>query len=66
MNSNEMQKRAEALCKIMWDQQKADDLFKQAIEIVDRAIGGNLNRDHVRTLGVTNKILEEFASKRKV
>jgi hypothetical protein len=60
MNSNNMRKRAENFVSALYEAQQAEDLFVKAIEIVDRATSRNLARDHVRTTGVTNKILKEF------
>lgn len=60
MNSHEMGRRAEKLMAALWTNNAADALFDQAIKVVDQATGQNLDRDHVRTIGVTNAILSQF------
>lgn len=60
MNSREMARRADALSSVLWDSAKADKLFQDAVALIDRATGGNLERDRVRTIGVTNNILTAF------
>ena len=60
MNSHEMGRRADKLIKALWDNDAADNLFGKAIAVVNLATGENLDRDHVRTIGVTNAILAEF------
>ena len=60
LNSNDMKKRSLNFVETLYDNQKADELFAKAVEIVDHATGDNLARDHVRTIGVTNNILSAF------
>lgn len=60
MNSNEMGRRAEKLIQALWDADQAEKLFITAVDVVDKATGSNLDRDHVRTIGVTNAILAHF------
>lgn len=60
LNSREMGRRAENLSEALWDSERADALFSKAVEIVDRATEGNLDRDHVRTISVRNNILSAF------
>ena len=60
MNSHEMGRRAEKLSAALWDAEKADDLFNKAVKVIDEATGGNLERDHVRTIGIRNNILTHF------
>jgi hypothetical protein len=59
-NANDTKKRAQSFVEALYDNEQADTLFAKAVEIVDRATGNNLARDHVRTIGVTNAILTEF------
>jgi hypothetical protein len=58
MNSHEMGRRCEGMMKQLWTD--ADGILVAAVEIVDRASEGSLNRDHIRTQPVTNAILEGF------
>jgi hypothetical protein len=58
LNSNEMAKRSEAMIQKLW--KNADDVLMAAIEVVDKAVGGNWDRDHVRTQPTTEKILANF------
>lgn len=62
MNSHDMGRRAEFLIKSLWDFSRVDDLFANAVKVVEKAAGGNLDGDHVRTIGVTNSIISEFRS----
>ena len=60
MNAHEMGRRADRLLAELWNTASADDLFMRALKAIDDATGGNLERDHVRTLSVRNNILSQF------
>ena len=57
-----MGRRAEKLIQALWDTEKADQLFANAVAAVDMATGNNFDRDHVRTVGVTNAIIAQYRS----
>ena len=59
-NSREVARQAEAFLAELSQPTKADELFEKALGAVDQATGGNFERDHVRTVGVTENILEYF------
>jgi len=59
-NSHEMERRAEAAVKALWDPGTALELFAKALLIMDEVTGGNYERDHVRTEVITNAILAKF------
>jgi hypothetical protein len=58
MNSHEMERRCAAMMKQIW--RDADGLLLKAVDVVDRATNGDLNRDHIRTERVTEAILTRF------
>lgn len=51
---------AEKFLAALADPAQADPLFAEARAAIDRATSGNLDRDHVRTVGVTENILAYF------
>ena len=59
-NSRELGRQADAFSAELGDSAQADVLFEKALKAVDHATGGNFERDHVRTVGVTENILEYF------
>jgi hypothetical protein len=63
-NSRAEAQRAETFVAHLADPAKAEPLFAKAKAAIDVATDGNLNRDHVRTVGVTEKILDHFGRKK--
>jgi hypothetical protein len=65
MNSREMEQRAIKVRDALWaDDGAVQELFIKASEVVERAVQPiGFERDHVRTIGVTNKIFAEFGRK---
>ena len=59
-NSRDMNRQAEAFVAALGDAEAVESLFEKAKLAVDHATGGNFERDHVRTVGVTENILEYF------
>jgi hypothetical protein len=59
-NSRSLAQSAEKFVIELSDPALAEKLFAKAKTAIDFATGGNLDRDHVRTVGVTEKILEHF------
>jgi hypothetical protein len=59
-NSREVNRQAEAFLSELSEPAKAEALLETAIVAVDHATGGNFERDHVRTVGVTENILSHF------
>jgi AIPR protein len=57
-NARAAAQSAEKFVSELADAVQAEALFTKAKDAIDFATGGNLNRDHVRTIGVTEKILE--------
>ncbi|MDL1985878.1 MAG: AIPR family protein [Deltaproteobacteria bacterium] len=58
-NSMEMQRYCEDLSKILWDEEKYKDLFKQSVEILKNVAGDNLHRDNIRTEPFTKQLIEK-------
>lgn len=58
-NSREMQRYCEDLSKILWDEEKYKDLFKQSVEILKNVAGDNLHRDNIRTEPFTKQLIEK-------
>jgi hypothetical protein len=56
MNSNEMEKYCKVIAEILWDAEKADALIQSAAEIVSTVANGNLDRDNIRTVAITDAI----------
>jgi hypothetical protein len=59
-NSRDMETRSNRALEILWNSDKADAIFAQAVGVIDEVTGGNLDRDHVRTEAITNAILTKF------
>lgn len=59
MNSKHIEKYSESLEAVLWDTTKADDLFGRAVAAIDAASGGALNRDAIRTVTFTEKVMKE-------
>ena len=55
--------RSEAALKVLWDADAAEDLFKQACDLVHEVTGGNMDRDHVRREAITDAIVAKFRPK---
>jgi hypothetical protein len=61
-NSKEIALKAMTLCETMWNDAKALELFKKAIEVVDSATHGNWERDHMRNYPTTQDVLRQIRS----
>jgi len=59
-NSRSLARSAESYLAALSDPSQADILFARAKDAIDTATGGNLDRDFVRTVGITERILENF------
>jgi AIPR protein len=59
MNSNEMEKYCKSLLTTLWDPMKGDDLITLAAKTVDDAMGGDFDRDSIRTEAATTKVIAE-------
>lgn len=57
LNSREIATRATELADILWSDDGALELFKQAIQAVDAGTDGNWERDHMRNQPTTQDIL---------
>ncbi len=59
MNSHEMEKYCKVLLNTLWDPMKGDDLISLAAKTVDDAMGGDFDRDSIRTEAATKKVVAE-------
>lgn len=57
LNANQMQPYCAKLTNVLWDAAKADDLIGRAAKVVEDVAEGNLNRDNIRTLPFTEKVM---------
>lgn len=58
MNSSDMAKRCSKMIVILSDEAKCNQLIKDAMEIIDKACGGDLSRDNVRTITTTEAVIK--------
>lgn len=58
MNSKDMEKRCTAMVAVLSDQNKTDEIFKKAKEVVDKVSKGDLTRDNIRTIATTENIIK--------
>jgi hypothetical protein len=65
-NSKEIEQRAEAAMKKLWQPAAAEKAFTAAVELIDEVTGGILERDHVRTEAVTNAIVDKLRPQKSV
>lgn len=56
-NSREAARYAEGLSESLWGP-GAEDLFRQAVALVDRVAAGDLNRDNIRTQPFTQAVID--------
>jgi len=56
MNSNDMEKYCKVITEILWDAESADTLIQSAADIVSTVAKGNLDRDNIRTVAITDAI----------
>lgn len=61
MNSREMENRCNDMMASLWDAKKTDDLFQRAKAIIDQVSNGDLSRDNVRTIAITQDIIKMLA-----
>ena len=57
LNAIYMEAYCAALTRVLWDASKADELIALAAKIVEEIAEGNLNRDNIRTLPFTEKVI---------
>jgi len=60
MNSKEMEKRCISMIEQMIKPEKLDALFQEAKAVIDKASGGDLSRDNVRTIATTENIIKQL------
>jgi hypothetical protein len=65
MNSKDMEKRCVVMVDILSDDTKANELIKKAKAIIDKVSGGDLSRDNVRTLTITDLIIKALKKFKK-
>lgn len=56
MNSRDMEKYCKSITDILWDSDAADQLLEKAAGIVSKVANGNLDRDNIRTVPITEAI----------
>jgi AIPR protein len=59
LNSNEVERRANELITAFW-RDDSDELFLNAIEVVDKVAASNMERDHIRQKPITDALLQHF------
>jgi hypothetical protein len=59
MNSSAMADRANEIITALWND-GYDELFLQAIGVVDEIAGSNMERDHIRQKPITDALLMHF------
>jgi hypothetical protein len=64
-NSHDIARYSDAMATVMWDPTKAQDLFEEAVNLVDSVSKGSLDRDTVRTEPFTER-LKKAAEERAV
>jgi len=60
--SRKTQKRCEDMIRKLSYSDYVDDLFDEALDIIDSVSGGDLRRDNIRTLNTTNAILTKLSA----
>jgi hypothetical protein len=58
-NSRDMVKYCNKLIKLLWNANKAEDLFSRAAQVVEQVAGGNFHRDHIRTLAFRDSLQDK-------
>lgn len=58
MNSHDMTKRCAQMIELLADDEKCQALIKEAMAVIDKVCSGDLSRDNVRTVTVTESILK--------
>jgi len=58
-NSKTVEKQADGMTQVLWDDAKALELFKEAVSVVERALP-SLARDAMRSLQATTDVLTEL------
>jgi hypothetical protein len=56
MNSRDMEKYCKTITDVLWDADAADELLEKAANIVSTVAKGNLDRDNIRTVPITEAI----------
>ncbi len=65
MNSKEMEKRCGKMLEVLKDDTQANQLVQKAKSVIDKASGGDLSRDNVRTLATTEQITKMLKKYKK-
>ncbi|HLW83170.1 MAG TPA: AIPR family protein [Candidatus Acidoferrales bacterium] len=58
-NSREMEDYCKPILEALWDSARCDDLIGRAAEVVRTVLGGDFNRDNIRTEPTTKRVLAE-------
>lgn len=56
-NSRDIEEYCRPILATLWDSAKCDELIVRAAGIVDAAVGGNFNRDNIRTEPTTKSVI---------
>jgi hypothetical protein len=56
LNSKQMEERCNEMMKILWDSEKTDKLFQEAVAVIDKVSNNDLSRDNIRNLSTTQQI----------
>lgn len=59
--SHEMERYCEKILNVLYDTERAGQVFLRAAETIERVAKGNLNRDHIRTQPFTESLKQECA-----
>lgn len=62
MNENKMEGYCKDILAILWDKDKTEALIASAVEIIENAAGGDLNRDNIRIEPFTKSVLTALGS----
>jgi AIPR protein len=57
LNASQMEAYCGKITRVLWDATKTDDLIARAARIVEEVAEGNFNRDNIRTLPFTEKVI---------
>lgn len=62
MNAREMGRRCDAMTTLLWNPERIDGLMCQAASVIEQ-VGGDWDRDSIRTESVTKAIFERFGQR---
>jgi hypothetical protein len=57
LNASQMEAYCAKLTGVLWNASKVDELIGRAAKVVEEVAEGNLNRDNIRTLPFTEKVI---------